>query len=159
MNRRRLGAEFGGTEKNFRGPNFQMTFLGRNSHFNAENIWRPIFLFIPYMTHYLAKTSISQQNIPSLHLVLVTSYFPAHPITLLLQILGGRMHGPSPSHLKFWGPSPRPSKSPPMAYWFTHVRTHSQILLLVNKHSLHDQIILTTSCFSISVETDYSAVT
>src|SRR6218665_373278 len=30
------------------------------------------------------------------------SYFRAHPPTLLLKILGGRMHGPSP-HLKLWG--------------------------------------------------------
>ena len=33
------------------------------------------------------------------------SYFRAHPTTLLLTILGGRMHGPSP-HLKLWGTVP-----------------------------------------------------
>src|SRR6218665_1646677 len=33
---------------------------------------------------------------------LLCSYFCAHPTTLLLKILGGRMHGPSP-HLKFGG--------------------------------------------------------
>jgi len=32
-------------------------------------------------------------------------YFRAHPTTLLLKILGGRMHGPSP-HLKLWGDRP-----------------------------------------------------
>jgi len=42
---------------------------------------------------------------------LVSSYFATHPITLLLEILGGRMHWPSP-HLKFW--RDRPHKSPPM---------------------------------------------
>src|SRR6218665_3353358 len=43
------------------------------------------------------------------------SYFHAHPTTLLLKILGGPMHGPSP-HLKFWGgPSPPdPPRSPPL---------------------------------------------
>src|SRR6218665_3756029 len=37
--------------------------------------------------------------------VLFSLYFHTHPITLLLQILGGLMHGPSP-HLKFWGTVP-----------------------------------------------------
>src|SRR6218665_2443311 len=40
---------------------------------------------------------------------LLTSYFHTHPITLLLEILGGRIHGPSP-HLKLWGD--RPLQSP-----------------------------------------------
>src|SRR6218665_3168112 len=41
------------------------------------------------------------------HLFLLCSYFRAHPTTLLLQILGGRMHGPSPSQI-LGGPSPSP---------------------------------------------------
>src|SRR6218665_3923408 len=36
---------------------------------------------------------------------LLCSYFRAHPTTLLLKILGGRMHGTSP-HLKLWGDRP-----------------------------------------------------
>src|SRR6218665_1912801 len=36
---------------------------------------------------------------------LLFSYFPAHPTTLLLKILGGRMHGSSP-HLKVLGDRP-----------------------------------------------------
>src|SRR6218665_3777540 len=49
------------------------------------------------------------------HLFLLCSYFHAHPTTLLLQILGGPMHGPSP-HLKFfWGDRPpSPPRSPPL---------------------------------------------
>src|SRR6218665_28233 len=44
---------------------------------------------------------------------LVTSYFSAHPLTILLQILGDECTGVP--HLKFWGPSPQyPTKSPPM---------------------------------------------
>src|SRR6218665_1982496 len=50
---------------------------------------------------------------------LLCSYFRVHPATLLLQILGRRMHGPSP-HLKFfWGAVPpvplglRPCYRPP----------------------------------------------
>src|SRR6218665_273315 len=41
---------------------------------------------------------------------LLCSYFSAHPTTLLLKILGGRMHGPSP-HLKFMGGT-SPPQSP-----------------------------------------------
>src|SRR6218665_1416006 len=56
---------------------------------------------------------ISQQKILSSHPFLVTSYFPAHPITLLLRILGDRCIG-RPLTLNFGGP-PVPPKSPPMA--------------------------------------------
>src|SRR6218665_2595718 len=43
------------------------------------------------------------------------SYFHTHPTTLLLKILGGPMHGPSP-HLKFWGDRPpSPHRSPPLS--------------------------------------------
>src|SRR6218665_869607 len=48
------------------------------------------------------------------HFLLFCSYFRAHPTTLLLKILGGRMHGLSP-HLKFWGIVPPVSpRSPPL---------------------------------------------
>src|SRR6218665_640362 len=40
------------------------------------------------------------------HLFLLFSYFRAHPTTLLLKILGGRMHGPSPPQT-LGGPSPQ----------------------------------------------------
>ena len=36
-----------------------------------------------------------------------------HPITLLFEIWGGRMHGPSPSKI-CGGPSPSPLRSPPI---------------------------------------------
>src|SRR6218665_515465 len=46
---------------------------------------------------------------------LLCSYFRAHPTTLLLKILGGRMHGPP--HLKFLGgPSPQVSACAPVPY-------------------------------------------
>src|SRR6218665_74066 len=49
------------------------------------------------------------------HLLLLCSYFRAHPTTLFLKILGGRMHGPSPPQI-FWGTVPPVSpRSPPMA--------------------------------------------
>ena len=52
---------------------------------------------------------------------LVSSYFTTHPITLLLEILGGRMHGPSPN-LHFGGRPSSPPKSPPV-----HLYTHTQL--------------------------------
>src|SRR6218665_46316 len=55
-------------------------------------------------------TISSQEN----HNFSLCSYFHAHPTTLLLKILGGPMHGPSP-HLKFWGDRPpSPPRSPPL---------------------------------------------
>src|SRR6218665_190421 len=53
------------------------------------------------MSYYM--TLSSQEK----HLFLLCSYFHAHP-TLLLNILRGRMHGPSPSQI-LGGPSPRVS--------------------------------------------------
>src|SRR6218665_1521242 len=50
---------------------------------------------------------------------LLISYFHTHPITILLEILGERMHGPYP-HLKCRGPSLQsPPKSPPMGLMLT----------------------------------------
>src|SRR6218665_2720932 len=51
------------------------------------------------INHYLRKEFLYDT------FFLLCSYFRAHPATLLLKILGGRMHGPSP-HLKFWGDRP-----------------------------------------------------
>ena len=63
-------------------------FLTKNLYFRTKN---------SFMSHFLG-----------------TSYFPAHPITLLLQILEGRMHGPSPTS-NFGGTVPPvPPKSPPV---------------------------------------------
>src|SRR6218665_2824810 len=59
----------------------------------------------------LYMTISSQEN----HHFSLCSYFHAYPTTLLLKILGGPMHGPSP-HLKFWGDRPpqSPPRSPPL---------------------------------------------
>src|SRR6218665_3492196 len=64
-------------------------------------------LFLPKNLYFLTKHSFMTT-------FLVGSYFATHPITLLLKILGGRMHGPSPTS-NLGGPSPHyPSKCPPM---------------------------------------------
>src|SRR6218665_863416 len=61
-------------------------------------------------------------------LFLLCSYFRAHPTTLLLKILRGRMHGPSP-HLEFWGDRPPVSpRSPPLV--IDNTRTLSSICIL-----------------------------
>src|SRR6218665_2023991 len=55
-------------------------------------------------------TISSQEN----HHFSLCSYFHAHPTTLLLKILGGPMHGPSPTS-NFWGDRPpSPPRSPPL---------------------------------------------
>src|SRR6218665_2343785 len=74
---RKPGAEFGGTEK-----------------FSADQD----DVFYEKISILAAKISDD---------FFLFSYFRAHPTTLLLKILGGRMHGPSP-HLKLWGTSPSP---------------------------------------------------
>ena len=62
-------------------------------------------LFLTKSLYFITKNSFISPFLVS---------FPGHPLTLLLQILGGRMHGPFP-YLKFWGrPSPQSPKSPPM---------------------------------------------
>ena len=56
IHRRRLGAEFRGDGN--RGPNFRMTFLGQNFHFNAENFWWPFFGRRPsFLLFYLSLLS------------------------------------------------------------------------------------------------------
>ena len=51
------------------------------------------------MTLFLTKNFDFRKN-SSLRPFLVSSYFTLHAITVLLNILGGQMHGPS-RHLKF----------------------------------------------------------
>jgi len=71
------------------------------------------------------KAFISEK-FPSSLLFLVTSYFPTHPLTLLLQVLGGRLHG-RPPPLILEGTLPQsPPKSPPMR---SHKRTNTHTVL------------------------------
>src|SRR6218665_1084963 len=49
MHGRLLGAQFGGTGRKFRGPNFRMTFLGTNFHFNAQNSLSPFLVVNPIL--------------------------------------------------------------------------------------------------------------
>src|SRR6218665_673841 len=66
----------------------------------------------PFSAFLDQKPRFQTKIYSSLTHFLVSSYFASHPITVLLKILGGRTHGPSPtSNL---GASPSPPKSPPM---------------------------------------------
>src|SRR6218665_974199 len=77
-------------------------------------------LYNIYIALFLTKTSISHTH---KNPFFFCSYFRTLPITLLLQILGERMHGPSP-HFKFQGtaPSSPRSRSPPIRFSVTSLR-------------------------------------
>ena len=62
-----------------------------------------IFILLDVVLHDPSYITLSSQEKP---FFLLFSYFRAHPTTLLLKILGGRMHGPSPTS-NFGGPSPQ----------------------------------------------------
>src|SRR6218665_765048 len=53
--------------------------------------YSPVYCYITYKTTISEKISLRVAT-PSVS----SSYFHTHPLTLLLQILGGWMHGPSP---------------------------------------------------------------
>src|SRR6218665_4091533 len=61
----------------------------------SDNIYGP----------FLYEKALFQKKKSFMTPFLFSLYFYTHPITLLLEILGGRMHGPFP-HLKFWGDRP-----------------------------------------------------
>ena len=64
-----------------------------------------------HMTLSSEEKPLFQKRIPLWHLFYSVRTF-AHTTTLLLKILGGRMHGPSPTS-NFGGPSPKfPHRSP-----------------------------------------------
>ena len=97
----------------FHPPKFLMTFFSHRPCFSDMcvkcHIWH---IYDPFFTRKIPI--ISENNSLMTPVFLLCSYFRAHPTTLLLKIMRGRMHGQSP-HLKFWeGPSPSPPKSPPM---------------------------------------------
>src|SRR6218665_4026487 len=110
MHGRRLGAEFGGTDIIFCTTKFPNDLFGKNSILTPSwlsfaclyclkshnrpisHIYRRLYnLFLDEKPHFGKKFS---------HF-LSTSCFSAHSITLLLQILGGRINRPSPSS-NFW---------------------------------------------------------
>src|SRR6218665_3238642 len=94
-----------------------MTFFKSSTRFFGFSLSLPRFSvsFLCSMS-YIIMTLCSQEKrlfqkrIPLSHLFLLCSYFRAHPTTLLLKILGRRMHGPSPPQIL----GDRPPRSPPL---------------------------------------------
>src|SRR6218665_1168239 len=76
--------------------------------------------YITYMTDcmtpfFLTKNLDFRQKYSSLTPFLVSPYNASHPVTALLKILGGRMHGPPPPQIGD-GPSPFPLSLRPCLY-------------------------------------------
>ena len=142
MHRRRLGAEFGGTEKISRGPNFRMTFFRKKFPFpfltpkisdalfqssslidrllSALQAYLPLLSEICNMTpiYYLTKTSISQQKIPSSHLFLTHFVLSRAPHNTTYPNIGVGTDAWAVPHLKFLGDRPpSPPKFLPMRPW------------------------------------------
>src|SRR6218665_363955 len=65
------------------------------------------YIFITY------NVALSSRTFPE-NTFLLSSYFRTHTITLLLQILGRRIHEPSPTSIFWKDRPPVPSKSPPV---------------------------------------------
>src|SRR6218665_496144 len=110
---RRPGAEFGGDAKFFAdlfpekisvltAKIYDHLFLVIDQVFRIFRISSPNFRIFYYVQ--CRTTTFSEKN-SFMTPFLLCSYFRAHPTTLLLKILGGRMYGPSPTS-NFWGDRP-----------------------------------------------------
>ena len=90
----------------FYDPKFLTTLFSHRLYFvcffSVSTVWNLIYnIYDTFLNRFENTTFL-------LDVFFVSSYFTSHPITVLLEILGGRMHGPS-THLKFLGdrrPSP-----------------------------------------------------
>ena len=118
----KLGAEFGGTEKNSRNKFSNDLCLGKNFHFNAQNFWWPFLVIVSILSVFLSvsllseiwyvtfmtfwpKTYLRTKN-SSLRTFLVRSYFASSNNSTSPNI-GGRMHGrPPPQILGVCPPDP-----------------------------------------------------
>src|SRR6218665_578749 len=86
----------------FARPKFLMTFFSHRPGFSDFAFTFPRFslsllCYMSYMTLSSQENTLFQKIILLWHIFLLYSYFRALPTTLLLQLLGGRMHGPSPT--------------------------------------------------------------
>src|SRR6218665_323470 len=111
-----------GDVKNIGRPNFRMTFFSEKNSISTPKISDDFYLFIYRILSaffdllsllsnpFLDEKPLFQNKKFHRNTILVSSYFAAHPITLLtllLEILGGRMHGPSLPQILFWGTVPQ----------------------------------------------------
>src|SRR6218665_11192 len=96
-----------------------------------------------YMTLSSHEKPLFQKRIPFMTPVLLCSYFRAPPTTLLLNILGGPMHGTSP-HPKLWGGlPPSPPRSPPLSSeqprWYHEAYLNRRVLYTFGFYDNNDQ--------------------
>jgi len=79
-----------------------MPFFSHQPNFSdfVFTVWNVIY--DTYMALSSLEKSLFHKRNPRWHQFLLSSYFPTHPTTLLLKILGDGCMG-HPSHLKFWG--------------------------------------------------------
>src|SRR6218665_837270 len=92
---------------------FECPFLGNNFHFFS---YRPYFVCLLPVSTVLNRIFYNKKplfhNKTLLHNTIFCPFvLAAHPITLLLKILGGRMHGPPHPNFLGVGRSPLPPKS------------------------------------------------
>ena len=111
-----LAPSLGGGRTNFSPTN--MTFFLNKFPFYRQKFRMTFFLVIDqvfriftdfpdlYFVRCRTWPFVHAHFLTRKHLFLLFSYFRAHPTTLLLKILGGRMHGPSPTS-NLGGPSPK----------------------------------------------------
>ena len=117
---RKPGAEFGGTEKIF--ADRDEFFFWKHFQFCGKNFWwpffshRPGFSNFPFLFLYFPDLYfVRHRTQPFPHkknTFLLFSYFPAHPTTLLLKILGGTNAWAVPPP-QTWGDRP---SSPPLGF-------------------------------------------
>ena len=123
-----LAPSLGGTEIFFADQDFWMTFFQIKFPFSRPKFLMTFFSYWPGFSDFLfllsdfpylllcsmSYVTLSSQEQPLFQNSFMTPFFTlfvlrAHPATLLLKILGGRMRGPSPEILG--GPSPSVSAS------------------------------------------------
>jgi len=127
-NRSSIGGDLGpslGERKKLSGRKFLSAFFVKIFPFLRRKFLMTIFRILPVFTVWNVTESIWHYMVFSwrenplkkslMTPFLLSSYFRTHPpTTILLEILGGRMHGPSPTS-KFGVTVPSvPPKSPPM---------------------------------------------
>src|SRR6218665_1728003 len=89
-----LAPSLGGTEKIFADQDFRKNFI---DFFLVIDQVSQIFSFFSQIFRIFLVLNIVYDPFLTKTRFLLCSYFRAHPTTLLLKILGGRMHGPSPT--------------------------------------------------------------
>ena len=110
-----LAPSLKGTEKNLQTKIFEWLFLGKNFHFRPkisndlflviDHVFQIFPIFFPYIyclkchiwpSFFTRKNPISENN-SLMTPFLLYYYCRVHQTTLLLKILGGQIHGPSPT--------------------------------------------------------------